>query len=124
MKIRTEKQSFQIFRDQPLFSYTHYISHEGAPNKDKRLLNMLALVVMTRSRYTSPLLANSIDSENNLKDSPHLLDFNKATKDAMANSWASKEIRHVLGPKSIRLLKNLREITPIREFLLQKSDKG
>lgn len=77
---------------------------------------MLALVVMTRSRYIRPLLPTSINSKNNSEDSLYFLDLNEATKNVMANVRASKELPHILEPRPIRLTKKLKESIQISDF--------
>lgn len=60
-------------------------------NKNKKLLNMLALVIMIRSRYTSPLLFISTHNKNSLEYSLYSLFLIEAINETMANVKNSKK---------------------------------
>lgn len=105
-------------RDQPSFFHINYIFHNQVCGKSEELSTMSALVVMIRFRYISPHPSTSIDSENNSKNSPHFLDINEATRNAMANVRKSTQMPQVLELTSIKQSKIIKEKFYIEEFFL------
>lgn len=77
-------------RDQPSFFQINYIFHKEVSSKDKKPPNILALTIMTRSRYISLISPISIKSKNSLEDSCHFFDLNKATREAIDNMEKSQ----------------------------------
>lgn len=63
----------------------NYIFYKEVPSKNKEILNMSALVIITRSKYTRLLSFTSIKNENSSKDFIHFFDLNEASKDASNN---------------------------------------
>lgn len=57
---------------------------------------MLALAIMTKSKYISLRFPTSIYIENNLEDLFYFLDLNEATKEAMDDVRKSKKIPQIL----------------------------
>lgn len=62
---------------------------------------MQVLAVMTRSRYSSPLLPISIDSGNSSKKILYFLNFSEATRKVEDNIKNSRKLLQVLKSKLI-----------------------
>lgn len=90
----------------------------------KELFNMLGLIVLTKSRYTSLFLFILIKSENNLEDFSHFFDLNKAKKEAMDSLRKLRKLSFDLEPITISKTKIIKEKILVEEFLSMKEWEG
>lgn len=116
----TKEQGFQSIQDQLLSYHRYYIFYKEVSRKIKELSNMVALAIMTRSRYISSILLTLIESENSSKDFFYFSNLNEASKEAMDNIRKLGPFFHELESTTTPKTKIVKEKNPCRRIPFYK----